>query len=68
MQILALAADTGEAVVAEALSALLREALDPTVERIRARLRQVTEPTILAAFAPELASYDQLGGIQEVSA
>jgi len=68
VQILALAADTGEAVVAEALSALLREALDPTVERIRARLGTVTEPTILAAFVPELASYDQLGGTQEASA
>jgi transposase len=68
VQILALAADTGEAVVAAALSALLREALDPTVEQIRARLGTVTEPIILAAFAPELASYDQLGGPQEVSA
>jgi hypothetical protein len=32
------------------------------------RLGTVTEPTILAAFAPELASYDQIGGIQEASA
>jgi transposase len=68
VQILALAADTGEAPVAAALSALLREGLEPTAERIRARLRTVTEPTILAAFAPELASYDQLSGTQEVSA
>ena len=68
VQVLALAADIGETVVAETLSTLLREALDPTVEQIRARLGTVTEPTILAVFVPELASYDQLGGPQEVSA
>ena len=68
VQLLALAADLGEAVVAEALSTLLREALDPTVEQIRARLGTVPEPTILAVYVPELASYDQLGGPREVSA
>lgn len=68
VQVLALAADVGEAPVAEALSTLLREALEPTTERIRARLGTSPEPTILAAFAPELASYDQLNSTQEVSA
>jgi transposase InsO family protein len=68
VQVLALAADIGEAPVAEALSAILRDALDPTADCIRIRLGTVTEPTILAAFAPELASYDQLSGTQEVSA
>jgi len=68
VQVLALAADTGEDLVAEALSALLRETIDPTAERIRARLHTVAEPTILAAFVPELASYDQLSDPQEVSA
>jgi transposase len=68
VQVLALAADVGEAPVAEALCALLREALEPTTERIRARMSTTPEPMILTAFAPELASYDQLNGTQEVSA
>lgn len=68
VQVLALAADVGEAAVAEVLGALLRETLDPTPERIRTRLQTIAEPTILAAFVPELASYDQLSLTQEVSA
>jgi hypothetical protein len=68
VQILALAADTGEAPVDEALSALLREDQAPTAERVRARLINVVAPAILDAFTPELTSYDRLSEVQEVSA
>ena len=68
VQVLALAAELGETPVAAVLGALLRETLDPTPERIRTRLQTSAEPKILAAFVPELASYDQLCGTQEVSA
>jgi transposase InsO family protein len=68
VQILALAADTGEAPVDEALSALLREDQAPTAERVRARLVNVVAPAILDAFTPELTSYDRLSEVQEVSA
>ena len=68
VQVLAVAADLGEAPVEEALSALMREGQDPTAEAVRARQVTVVEPRLLAAFTPELASYDQLGLTQEASA
>jgi transposase len=68
VQILALAAEVGETPVAELLSTLLREGALPTAEQIRPRLHTAAEPTILAAFIPELTSYDQLHDTQEVSA
>jgi len=60
VQVLALAAELGETRVAEVLGALLRETLVPTPEHVRARLQTRAEPTVLAAFVPELASYDLL--------
>lgn len=68
VQVLALAADVGETLVEAALTELLRAMIEPTVEQIRTRLTTIPEPTILVAFVPELASYDQLSAAQEVSA
>jgi hypothetical protein len=68
VQILALAAEVGETAVAEVLSTLLREGELPTAEQIRPRLHTTTEPMILAAYIPELNSYDQLHETQEASA
>jgi hypothetical protein len=68
VRILAVAAELGETPVAEALSALLREGVEPSAERIRARQQLPATPSLLAAFTPELASYDLLSGSEEVSA
>lgn len=68
VQILAAAAELGEAPVAEALSALLREGVAPSAERVRAGQPQPAAASLLAAFTPELASYDLLSGREEVSA
>jgi transposase len=68
VQVLALAAELGEIPVSEVLSTLLREGDPPTVEQIRPRFHTIAEPTTLTAFTPELTSYDQLHGTQEVSA
>jgi transposase len=68
VRVLALAADVGETAVAAALSVLLREGEIPGVEQIRARLQAPAEPATLAAFTPELTSYDQLHRVQEAGA
>ena len=59
--ILALTAGTDEAQVADILGALLRAGEPPRADAIKLRL-QTTPPPIrdLAAFVPELHSYDQL--------
>lgn len=67
VQILALAADTGEACVEETLSALLRAGEAPSAQLVRATITKIKEPEILAVFTPELKSYDLLHA-QEVSA
>ena len=68
VHILAAAAELGEAPVAEVLSALLREGVVPSAECIRARQQAAPPPALLAAFTPELASYDLISGGEEVSA
>lgn len=67
VQILALAADTGEAGVEETLSTLLRADEAPDAQRVRAAITKTKEPEQLAVFTPELKSYDSLHA-QEVSA
>jgi transposase len=68
VRILALAAELGEAPVAETLSALLREGVEPSADLVRARQQLPEAPSLLTAFTPELASYDLLSSDEEVSA
>lgn len=61
VRVLALAAEMGEAPVADVLGQLLREGEAPLDNSVRERLTAPTAlPPPLACFAPELHDYDQL--------
>lgn len=68
LQLLLLAAETGEAEVSAALGEVLRTAEAPLAETLRSRLHSPEPPACVAPFIPDLAAYDQLLGDLEVSA
>ena len=70
LQLLALAAELGEVAVADALGAGLREGEVPAADTLKTHLSAPPVPELasLAAFQPDLADYDQLLSVAEVSA
>lgn len=65
---LALAADLGETAVATAIGEALRDGEAPRAVTVRTRLQTTTTTPQVAAFVPNLATYDQLLTDLEVSA
>lgn len=68
LQVLLLAAETGEAQVTAALGEVLRTAEAPLADTLRTRLHSPEAPACVAPFTPDLAAYDQLFSVLEVSA
>ena len=68
LQLLLLAAETGEAQVTAALGDLLRTAAAPLAATLRQHLQSAAPPTSVAPFIPDLAAYDQLLTVLEASA
>jgi len=68
LAVLSLAADLGETAVATVLGEVLRAGAAPRAEILRARLQTAVATPQVAAFIPNLASYDQLLAEVEVSA
>jgi hypothetical protein len=68
LELLVLAADLGETAVATALGEALRAGEAPRAAAVRTRLQTTVAPPQIAAFIPNLATYDQLLTGQEVSA
>ena len=68
LELLALAADLGETVVATAIGEALRDGEAPRAATVRTRLQTTAATPQVAAFVPNLATYDQLLTDLEVSA